>query len=688
MTPRSIPPRLPAWSLLGVLALAGCSPRTAEPAPVVPIPPLPAQQAAATPAQTVQASGALKLLSRFGGSALVAEQEAQAVAFSPDSRQLASGGGKGHSIVLWDARTGQPIGSLSTDDVTPSKVSYSPDGKLIAASGVTRRIALFDATSRSLLRHLDGHQDNVYKFAFSPDSKRMASADGDGVVLLWDLTSNAAPRTLVKLPSSTGELAFSPDGRSLAVPSGDGSLGIWDSATGKKLRQSPPAASRAIHGVAWTPDGSALLSGETLASGGEVVFVRDAASFAVRHTLQGHTFHVNAVATTPDGRLLLSAGGDGTLRSWDMSTGALVRTMSADGAALWTMSLSADGELVAAAGRGRKIHLFRTRTGDAVFPGQDHQASVDQLAFSPDGKSIASSDSDGNIIVRELASGTPRLRLPRQPRWVSALSFSPDGSRLMSVSDGAARFWDPRSGAELGSISVGRMDALVYSPDGRFLVASNDTRIVRMLDATTGVEVRSFGQAQPHDDMRQNLMTPSSVSFSPDGTLLAVARWDQPIQIWQTSQGSLVKTLPGTMHVTFSPRGDLIAGNVGSISKGGTSLQIRLWNVSTGAELFTVDGTTKPLFSRDGRFVMAYCDEAEDGPVRGTPQGRGRAIKARSLRVWSASDGKLVGQVAEPGRFPVSLAVSADGRKVASGGQDATIEVFELADAASTQPVP
>ena len=664
--------RLHRWLVLPfLLSTTGCTPRPLEPVASVPNSASP-QQFAPPPTVAVQQSGGLKLRARFGGTVLVADKEANTVAFSPDGTQLVSGGGQGAGLVLWDARTGQAVGSFSGENMTPSTVAFSPDGKLIAASGLTPRIALYDPVSRTALRSLDGHKDSVYRFAFSPDSKHLASGDGDGVLLLWDLSSTAPPRTLATHHPSTGELAFSPDGRSLASPRDGGLISTWDVATGKKTRESAAGFATSIHGLAYAADGKTLVSGETLTDGTDAVVVRDSSTLKVLRTLRGHGMHANAVRTTP-GRLLLSASGDGTIRVWDTATGRLIRTIST-ASPLWSIALSADGELVAAAGRGRKVHLFRTKTGEPVFPSKDHQTSIVQLAFSPDGRWIASGDADGNVRLRDVVSGIPNVGF-KLPQAITTLGFSPDGSRLLTVSNGHAQFWDPRTGAALGGFQLGRSDALVFSPDGRTVAASNASRMVRLLDATTGAEIRIFGTPQPHDGMRQNLMTPSSVSFSPDGKRLAVARWDQPIQIWEVETGALMQTLPGTLHVAYSPRGDVIAGNVGTVAKRGTSLKIGLWNAATGAEMFTVEGNTKPVFSADGRALLAFHDAETSAGAIGN-----RATSDRELRVWSVVDGKLVAHVREPGRTPFTLAISPDGKRIATAGRDATIAIFELAN--------
>jgi WD40 repeat protein/serine/threonine protein kinase len=228
------------------------------------------------------------------------------VAFSPDSRLLASGSQDG-TVQLWNAETGQPaLPPLRghTDRVTG--VTFSPDGFWLASSSRDRTVRLWKVDTGMLGLSLIGHADYVMALAFSPDGHHLASACDDGTIVIWDLKTNVRALTFAEPnksePSrSIWSVAFSPDGRQLASASADGSVRIWDAASGHKL-----------------------------------------------HALRAHTGPVQSVTFAPDGRRLVSAGLDRTVKIWDPASGQEVLTLSIYSAGVTSVSFSRDGRRLAA----------------------------------------------------------------------------------------------------------------------------------------------------------------------------------------------------------------------------------------------------------------------------------------------------------------------------------------------------
>jgi WD40 repeat protein len=146
------------------------------------------------------------------------------------------------TVKLWDARTGELqarawrawqlnpdgtrlIGTLSNG------LSFSPDGKLIAAAGGSwnhGQIIIWDLATGETKYTLEGHTLMVNSLCFSPDGSRLASGSNDGTIKLWDMQTGEEVLTLRGHKSGVLSLAFSPDGHRIASGSIDWTAKVWD----------------------------------------------------------------------------------------------------------------------------------------------------------------------------------------------------------------------------------------------------------------------------------------------------------------------------------------------------------------------------------------------------------------------------------------------------------------------------
>jgi WD40 repeat protein len=240
-----------------------------------------------------------------------------ALAFTPDSKTLVSGGWDGE-VYYWEAATGKQVGRLPGERPGITCVGYSPDGKTLAVATVDRTVVLIDKATGKERRRLQhsGTGETVTVFAFAPDGKTLAVLDrgGKGEICLWEL-ANGNERYRLGSPHGFQSVVFSPDGKTLAAETWAEQAILYDPATGKQRRiLGVEAATRGVTVIAprlaFSPDGRVL----ALGSGDGTVGLFEVVTGTERVREPMHDRVVSCLAFSPDGQRLLTGSHDGTAR--------------------------------------------------------------------------------------------------------------------------------------------------------------------------------------------------------------------------------------------------------------------------------------------------------------------------------------------------------------------------------------
>jgi len=228
--------------------------------------------------------------------------------FNPDGHLLAAANDD-KTIVLWELNTHQPLATFSGHKEPVERLSFSPDGSLLASASKT--IVLWDLNSHQPLTTLRGHDDSVSHLAFSPDGSLLVSASYDKTIILWNLKTHQPVATL----RGHEDWVFSPDGRFLASASNEHTLVLWDLKTQQAFATLRGHSDKIQH-LSFSPDESHLL---VSASDDRTIILWDVKQQQALAIFHEHLHPVNHLSFSPDGKLLASASYDRTLKLWDTS---------------------------------------------------------------------------------------------------------------------------------------------------------------------------------------------------------------------------------------------------------------------------------------------------------------------------------------------------------------------------------
>jgi WD40 repeat protein len=269
---------------------------------------------------------------------------------------------------------------------------------------------------------------------------------------------------------------------------------------------------------------------------------------------------------------------------------------------------STDKKWLAAASSNVYIYDAQTLTEVYHFPmNYDSTSSTAMgLTFSPDSKLLAVHDAGGFFIYNADGWGRVFYRanigVQMNPQ---SISFSPDGKLLAVAVNSAVQLWNTNDWIVNNTLPAGSPTVVAFSPDGKTIAASGEVG---------GEDVKIW------DYSGKELYTLSghtnwinSLSFSPDGSILASGSTDKQIWLWNTANGQQIRVLTGhtgdVESVSFSPDGQLLAS-------GSWDLTIRLWDVKTGQNLNSLKGHTgwinSVAFSPDG---VTIASGANSDPV-------------------------------------------------------------------------
>lgn len=458
---------------------------------------------------------------------------------------------------------------------------------------------------------------------FSPDGKILAAVGGSKPTTklqLWDVPTGKLLKEIATKGNLLTGVAFAQGGDSVVSCSGDGGAELWDVETGTRRIVLSDTTCRAI---TVSPNGRIVaVNGQSYASSGKLTtFVQLIQLPEGKVVKKLDLWMPESLTFSPDGKTLAS-GGYETLRVWDVASGHKRYDLKGYNNSVNGISISADGKLIASADR-KTVHVWNLLTGTKIH---SIEAETGGLAFSPVGSVLY-------LGINQGAKGADR------------------------------RLIDGLSGATIKTFKGPWLlpDCGTFSPNGELLAISGVMRGVEPMSG--GIELWNVRTGQLLRQMRNKVITPSSVAFAPQGSVLAISGWNgvklfdlstlQPLPI-QTPQATSCKFAD---KLEFTPSGNAL---IAVLNCG------RLYALSQRAqpvtELKTLTSALVGDFalSPDGSILVASTK----------CMGNGTSCQTGAV-AWDLSSGKIKWTVPLPGNFTgvSKIAFRPDGKHVAIANQ-------------------
>lgn len=325
--------------------------------------------------------------------------------------------------------------------------------------------------------------------------------------------------------SPIAAVAFSPDDKLLAAGS-YGQVAVWDLAKVEPVKLLTNVLG-AVHDVKFSPNGELLAVAGGQPSGKGEVRLFHRGDWKLLATLRGHDDVVFSVAFSPDGKRLVSASFDHTVRLWDVATHQTLQSFAGHSDFVYAIAFSPDGKRIASGGKDRIVKLTEVDTGKTVFTMSDREQDVIAVAFHPDGKSIVASGYEPGITWWNPASGEKIRSSPGHGVAVHELVFSKDGKRLVSAgADRTVRVWDAAAGTVLKVIPVGSIAyACAINSTNKIVASGSFDGLVKLWDEATGRHLVSLLALPGEGDKVEWLaITPEGYTAGSD-KLLSLGQW-------------------------------------------------------------------------------------------------------------------------------------------------------------------
>jgi WD40 repeat protein len=564
-------------------------------------------------------------------SSIVMTAAATAITLSPNGQRVAVSvaADKQTLVRVFDLASGKELLAFPEHTAAVHALSFLADNRTLASASADKTARLSDV---GVLSVLDAHAGGVAGAAFHSNGTQALSGGADKTVKLWDLATGKMLKPFGPLPDTITAVAFSRDFTQIGAAAGK-TVKVWNVADGKELLSLAHPAD--VTSLSFNGDKTRIVTGaaDNLARVWDVATAKELQVFPHGGAVRSVVFH-------PNNTMIVAASADKTT---NIHTISAQRVIAASAQPIRALALVASGSHVLTASDDKLVKLWNVGNGanERTFEGAG--GAVHAVTVSKNNVLVATGGAEGIARIYTLADGK-LIGSFKAPGPIRGLAFSPNNQLLLTAGeDKSIIAWN-----------------VVYNP-GQPLPADFGKEVQRYANAAAVVDVvfaadnSTFYSASADktakawkvaSDTPKSLAHPNlvdAVGFSPDGTMLATGGHDGSIRFWDVAKAAQIREIKA--HVTPMPAPIYcLAWTADSkqILSGSFDQSIKLWDATSAAMVREFKGYKEKTFEkghRDGVFCVAI-----------SPDGKQIASGSsdRGIKIWNLADGNVLREFVNP----------------------------------------
>jgi WD40 repeat protein len=575
----------------------------------------------------------------------------------------------GAKLRVINLATGALLRDLEAGPLSVHRLAGSANDAVVAAAVDDGSIQFWTVADGKSVGSLSGHLGMSTAISFHPDNARIASVGEDGTARIWKL-----PQPDISLPGHTKSVrsvARSADGQFFATSSDDATVKLFNAVSGVAVREF------AGHGVP-VPTVRFAKHAALLFSGDEAGTARlfNAVDGALQVAWGAHDTAIKSADFDPAGTWMVTSGADGTLKRWAMPLTPPV-SFAGHTASVTSVDTSSDGKLVVTASNDKSIRQFNGDSGEFVRALGPLPTEVSSVRLIRDNSVVVAGELNGEISFWSAATGAPGfdivepadaaapVALPTPARLIAhsaeitSLDSIGESKQLVSASaDGSVRVWGMPRAASVLVDATAAISCFARSKD-RTQLAVGTT-----IDNRPAIVIRDMKTGRVLQTLLGHQEGVQCIGFNDEGTMLLSGSTDKSVRIWNLRdvkfpEAQRFQTATAVTAVTFD------ADSTHALFAT-TDNQIHKWSISDGAEVKVFAGHTAAVTQLTTTSTNLLISAALDS----------------TIRIWNQDTAAVVRSLNHAAAVH-SIAVSPDEKLIASGGADNLVKLWNAADGAA-----